>query len=94
MNSEFTPEELAKMLLDDMEANDYDGYMEMVYDLLVTQQDKVMEYDGCEEEEKQNNIQSLIDYFDKKEEYEKCLTEMHSRPSQVDHPKSHQLEHS
>ena len=72
MNSEFTPEELAKMLLDDMEANDYDGYMEMVYDLLVTQQDKVMEYDGCEEEEKQNNIQSLIDYFDKKEEYEKC----------------------
>ena len=65
-------DEFFKLVLANLERNNYDEYMRLCYNILVMFPDEVINYDLRGDKTKIASIASMIKHFESKEEYEKC----------------------
>ena len=65
-------DEFFKLVLANLERNNYDEYMILCYNILVMFPNEAINYDLQKDEVKIASIASMIKHFESKEEYEKC----------------------
>ncbi len=65
-------DEFFKLVLANLERNNYDEYMILCYNILVMFPNEAINYDLQKDEVKIASIASMIEHFESKEEYEKC----------------------
>tara|TARA_Y100001937_G_scaffold126689_1_gene196614 strand:+ start:643 stop:894 length:252 start_codon:yes stop_codon:yes gene_type:complete len=65
-------DEFFKLVLANLERNNYDEYMRLCYNILIMFPNEAINYDLQKDEVKIASIASMIKHFESKEEYEKC----------------------
>ena len=65
-------DEFFKLVLANLERNNYDEYMILCYNILIMFPNEAINYDLQKDEVKIASIASMIKHFESKEEYEKC----------------------
>ncbi len=65
-------DEFFKLVLANLERNNYDEYMRLCYNILIMFPNEAINYDLQKDEVKIASITSMIKHFESKEEYEKC----------------------
>ena len=65
-------DEFFKLVLANLEKNNYDEYMRLCYNILIMFPDEAINYDLEGQDVKIASLSSMIKHFESKEEYEKC----------------------
>ena len=65
-------DEFLKLVLANLEKNNYDEYMRLCYSMMIMFPSEVIRYDKEESKVKIASLTSMIKHFEEKEEYEKC----------------------
>jgi hypothetical protein len=61
-----------RILLDNFEKLNYDDYMNLCYNMIMTFPQDVLTYDDVSAKHRIESLDKLISHFAEKEEYEKC----------------------
>ena len=61
-----------RFILDNLERLNFDKYMNLCYNIIVSFPHNILSYDDVSALQKMQSLDKLIAYFEEREEYEKC----------------------